>query len=261
MPIEVPPWLRPANPAEDWARGAQIGAQVGEAQARLSQQAQETSMRAQVAQQEAQRDNELAQQRIAVSTAYQQEQLQLRRQQLDQVKQVNDQKRQSAARSFAARQTWEKTAAAIDADPNLTQEQKDNAKSNAIIRLAPMMGTAGTEAAATIKALKAPKATVPASVDTESNPDFDIVHQPTGTISLHDKPKPTREPVKVRLDASTVVEMNKDQAQQTIANLPPEMQADPVNKAVMAGATASAQTGKKRYKFDPTAGKLLPQEQ
>jgi hypothetical protein len=271
--VTIPPWLQPADVAGDYQRGLQIGSQVAEAQARLSQQAQETSTRLTMAAEQEQREAAVRQQQIQVTQAYHQEQAQLRQQQLAEIKAVNDQKTVNAARQFAARQQWQQLSSQIDNNPNLTDEQKDNAKSRAIMSLAPQMGTAGTEAAAMIRDLRPAKPTVPASVDTESNPDYAIVHQPNGTVSLHNKPKAASGGnVKVRLDPSTVVEMSTPQALATIANLPTELQKDPVNKAVVAGGYTpdvakrqatifgggnAAPAKAKKYRFDHDKG-LVP---
>ena len=267
MPIEVPSWLQPADVVGDFQRGLATGTQVAEAQARLSQQAQETSMRANVAAQEAQREHDLAQQRIAVSQAYQQQQIDLRKQQLAEVKSVNDQKTANAARQYAARQQWQQMASQIDADTTLTPEQKDDAKSKAIMRLAPQMGTAGTEAAAMMRDLRPVKPTVPASI--EDKGDFLQVTQPNGTVAIHNKPKVGGGNVKVRIDPSTITEMSQPQALATISSLPPELQKDPVNAAVVAGAytpeVAKRQAGifgagnskPKKFRFDHDKG-LIP---
>ena len=145
--VTIPSWLQPADVVGDYQRGLQIGTQVAEAQSRLAQQAQETSMRLSIEAQQQQREAAVRQQQIQVTKAYHDEQVQLRQQQLAEVKSVNDQKTANAARQYAARQQWQQMASQIDADTTLTPEQKDDAKSKAIMRLAPQMGTAGTEAA------------------------------------------------------------------------------------------------------------------
>src|SRR5208337_182554 len=92
-----------------------------------------------------------------------------------------------AARAFAAKQQWQAGFNKIDTDPTLTDEQKDAAKTSLTMSLAPMMGTAGTEAAAMLRDMRPTKPTVPASV--EDKGDFMQVTQPNGTVTLHAKPR------------------------------------------------------------------------
>ena len=260
MPATIPEWLKAPDVAADYARGLQIGAGVAEARERLSQQATELNMRQQAEAKRAQEEHDLQQQRIAVSAQYQKQQIQLRQQQLDQVKQVNDAKTANAARAYSARQQWQAGFEKIENDPNMTDEQKDSAKASFTMRLAPMMGMPGTEAAAMVRDLRTTKPTVPASLDTNSNPDYDIAHQPNGTISLHPKPRQVDPQVKVQVDPSTITSMPKSQAVRVIPNLPPELRTNAVNTAVMSdGSIPQGGAKSKRYRFDPDKG-LQPVE-
>lgn len=239
MPVTIPEWLKAPDVGADYARGLQIGAQVADARARLDVQRQDTQLRAQVAQQDAEQQRALEQQRIATTAAYQQQQIQLRRQQLDQVKAMNDQKTANAARQLVAKQQWQTGFAKIDADQTMSPEQKDAAKTSLTMSLAPTMGMGGTEAASMLRDMRPPKATVPASVDTNAVPGFAQITQPGGNISLVRQPppaKPSAEPnVKIRLNTTDPpVTMNLTQALATWNKLPPDVQNDPVNESLRA---------------------------
>ncbi|HTQ49256.1 MAG TPA: hypothetical protein VMJ12_01000 [Candidatus Acidoferrales bacterium] len=256
---ELPSWLRAPDVAGDYARGLQIGASVREAKARLAQEQQEFAIRTQIQSQQNQQQHNLEQQRIAVANAYRQEQIALRQQQLDEVKAVNDQKTANAARQFAARQEWQKGFAAIDADPTKTDAEKDAAKTSFTMRLAPMMGMPGTEAASMLRDMRPAKPVVPSSVEDEG--DFLKITNPnTGGVTFHNKPKEASagpDNVKVQLQLETPpVTMPRKQAMATIPNLPPELQTNAVNKAVMSGASEVA--GKKRFRYDPDKQELVP---
>lgn len=239
----------PADLAGEFLKGVSTASQIRAEQNRLQQEQQQQAARLQQAsQEESQRlaqvkqEHDLQQQRIQVSAAYNQQKAALRKQQLDQVEAVNNQKTKAAARQFQARQMWQQEFGRIDADTTLTDEQKDAAKSRAAMRLAPVMGTPGNELAATLRDLRPPKPTVPASVQDKG--EFWQVTEPTGAVQIHPKPRSgaDKDPnVKVVLDDSgSLVSMPKSQAMQVIPSLPPELQTNAVNKAVISGKTADS---------------------
>ena len=240
---------QPADLAGEFLKGVQTGNQIRAEKARLAQeQSQQAAQLQQAAAQQKQRaqqfqqEQAVQQQRIQVTQAYNQQKAAMRQQQLDQVEKVNAEKTQAAARQYQARQMWQQEFSKIDADDSLSEEQKDTAKSRAVMRLAPSMGIAGTEAASMLREMRPPKPTVPASV--EDKGDFMQVTQPNGTVTLHPKRSAAeKDPnVKVMLpDASgegqAITTMPKSQAMQVIPNLPPQWQTNALNKAVMSGAT------------------------
>ena len=245
MPVQLE-MAKPADLAGEYLKGVQTAGQIRAEQQRLDAEAQQTAMKLQAASQESnarlqqqakqlQEEHAIQQQRIAVSQSYNQQKAALRKQQLDQVAQVNAQKTASAARQFEARQRWEKEFSRIDADTSMTPDQKQAEKTRFTMRLAPLMGIPGTEAAAMLREMRPEKPTIPASV-TDAG-DFMQVTQPNGTVQLHPKPRaanPKADNVKVRLSADQVpTTMSRAQAEQTIRNLPEELQSDPVNRAAM----------------------------
>lgn len=264
MPVQLQ-MAQPADLAGDFLNGVKTGAQIRAEQNRLQQEQQQEAQKLQQASQQAnarlqevKQEHDIQQQRIAVTAAYQKQTLALRKQQLDQVEQVNNQKTQAAARQFQNRQEWDKGLGEIDQAVEagkMTKEQGDAAKSRFIMRRAPGL-VPGTAVAPMLHEMLPPKPTVPASVDTQSNPDFAIVHQPNGTITMHPKHRDPAEKdpaVKVALDDSgSLVSMPKSQAMQVIPNLPPELQTNAVNKAVL--YNKSPGTGAKRAA--PKAGEV-----
>lgn len=225
---------QPADLAGAYLRGVQTSAQIGQEQQRLTQQQQEMAQRTQQEQARLQQEHAVQQQRIAVTQAYQQQQVALKKRQLDQVKAVNDQKTANAARQFSARQQWQQGFAAIDADTTKSDAEKDAAKTSFTMRLAPMMGIPGTEAASMLRDMRPAKPTVPASVEDQG--DFLKVTQPNGSVVLHPKPRTAAgsDNVKVRLeDGGVPVTMSRKQAVATIPNLSEDLQSDPVNVAAM----------------------------
>jgi len=242
--VELPPWLKAADPAAEYARGAQIGASIAEASNSLQQRAQETAtrnamMKVRLDQQKqlTEEQHALQQQRLATSAAYDQQRVQLAQDRLKQAAALNQQKTKQAAAQFAARQTYQKGFEQIDAS-GMSEEEKAKAKNNLIMRLAPMMGTAGTEAGAM---LRATRPNVPATI--EDTGDFVKVTQPGGNVQLHAKPKVQDPNVKVFLGdraATPVVSMPKSQALSTIPGLPDEARTNSMNQAVMQGASGKA---------------------
>ena len=218
----LPSWLQPADPAGEYTRGVQIGAQIAESRARMSQQAQEFQMRADAQAKANQEEYDLQQQRIQVTKAYQQQQIALRKQQLDQVKAVNDAKTANAARQYAAQQQLQKRLQTIDADPSLAESQRNSARVRAIFDYGATTHLPGTEMTAMINASRPPKATVPASIDSSSNPDFTIVTQPNGTVSLHPKSSQKDGNVKVQLkEGDPLTTMSRSQAFSLMHSAPP----------------------------------------
>lgn len=272
MPITLPSWLQAPDVAGDYQRGLQIGVSVAEARSRLAAQEQENAMRAQVESQQQQQQHALEQQRIATTAAYQQNVIQLRKQQLDQVKAMNDLKTANAARQFAAKQQWQSGFDKIDADTTLNDEQKDAAKTRLTMSLAPMMGMAGTEAASMLRDMRPPKPTVPAQI--EDKDDFLQITQPNGTISLHNKAKAGSEgnvtiqlpdPSQPNSEATVYRTVPKSEAGDIIASLPPNLQTNAVNRAATRGSSPSP-SPKSKYatvadvKSDYRAGHLTREQ-
>lgn len=257
MPVQIE-MAKPADLAGEWLAGVKTGQQIKEAKQQLEAQQAEVSARLQAQAQQNAQDRALEQQKLAVTQAYHRQQIDLRKEQLNQAEQVNAQKTQAAAKQFEAKQAWAKGNDQIDNNPNLTDEQKDAAKTKLIMSLAPQMGMAGTEASSMLRDLRPLKAQIPASVKDVG--DFVQVTQPNGQIILHPKPKVTAEKttdpnVKVNLPGQTApITMSRSQAQAVIPTLPKELQDDPVNKSVMsAGAprgTSRQAVGK--YKIGAT---------
>lgn len=233
MAITVPPWLQPTDSAQEYTKGLAIGAQVSEAKARLQAQAEETSARLRQQSDQMEQQHAVEQQKIQVAQSYHQQQAELRKQRLGQIERVNAEKTQAAARAFEAKQAWQTGLNRIDNDTSLTDEQKDAQKTRLIMRLAPVMGIAGTEAATMLRETRPPKPTVPASVT--DNGDFVKVTQPNGTVTLHPKPKGAASTVRVRVSDAPggILTVPADKARDLIASLPKDMADDPVNKAVL----------------------------
>jgi hypothetical protein len=267
MPITIPPWLKAPDVAEDWARGAQIGASIAESKARLAAQADENAMRAQAEAKNQQQDHALRQQQIATTAAYRQQQIQLANQRLDETKAMNDQKTAAAARAFTSRQMLASDISAIQGRQDLDDRQKDQAITSAILRRGTETGIPGNELSSMFRAATPPKPTVPATV--EDKGDFMQVTQPNGDIQLHAKPRAGSEgSVTVQLpdpsspgsEATVYRTVPKSQAPDLIANLPPNLQTNAVNRAARSGAAPRPETGAPAKKLDPdTARSILKQ--
>lgn len=236
---------KPADLAGEFLSGVRTAGQIRAEQQRLQQEQQQEAQRLQMASQQAsarlqqvQQEHDIQQQRIQVSASYNKQKADLEKQRLGQIAAVNQQKTQAAARQFQARQTFEREFGKIDADDTLTDDQKNAAKTRVTMQLAPMMGTPGTEASAMLRDLRPPKATIPAKI--EDKGDFMQVTQPNGMVQLHPKPRAATEhdpSVKVTLEeGSPPVTMSRSQALQVIPSLPPELQTNAVNKAVLSGS-------------------------
>jgi hypothetical protein len=231
--IQEPSWLKAPDAAGEYTKGLAIGAQVSEAKARLQAQAEETSARLRQQSDQMEQQHAVEQQKIQVAQSYHQQQSELRKQRLGQIEAVNAEKTKAAARAFEAKQAWQTGLDHIDNDTSLTPEQKDAQKTRLIMRLAPVMGIAGTEAATMLRETRPPKPTVPASVT--DNGDFVKVTQPNGTVSLHAKPKSGASTVKVKVSDAPggILTVPQERARALIAGLPQDMADDPVNKAAL----------------------------
>ena len=260
---------QPADLAGAYLKGVQTRAAIQEAKARVAQEQQAAAMRFQAESQQRaqqaqqfQQEQAVEQQRIQVQQAYHKEQMDLRKQQLDEVEKMNEQKTQQAARTYDARTRWQAGIDKIRDTPNLSEADQDKQEAQWTMRMAPEMGIAGTEAASMLKDMRPEKATVPASVDMESNPDFAVVTQPNGSLVLHPKPKAGSEgnvtvalPDPQNPSGQTQVyrTVPKNQAAGIIANLPPELQTNAVNRAAL-GPAPTAQTSKAQYSTPSDVG-------
>ena len=101
MPYPFPNWIQPPDLAGQYARGLQLGQQAAEEQARMQMQ-----------QEQHQRDYMLEQQRLQVTKAYQDQQIALRKQELQQYQADINIKTQDAARRLEG---YNKFQAAINA--------------------------------------------------------------------------------------------------------------------------------------------------
>lgn len=129
--LGIPPWLQPPDVGRQFLGGAQIGVE----QARIGQAAQH--LQAQVNQQEQQRLEE--QQRMEIAHEYQQQQLGLRRQQLQQAQQISQMKVQEAARQGQAMMAYSRGVQEVDARQDLSPEQKQQAKISLMQQHGPQM--------------------------------------------------------------------------------------------------------------------------
>lgn len=101
------PWLKPADPAAEYANAYSQGAQIQMEQNRLSAENARTSMEAQARVDTLARETEAEKQRIATKTSYDQQVLALRGQQLKQAKDVADAKGKAAAAKMAAQTAFD----------------------------------------------------------------------------------------------------------------------------------------------------------
>lgn len=243
---------KPADLAGEFLSGVRTAGQIRAEQQRLQQEQQQEAQRLQMASQQAsarlqqvQQEHDIQQQRIQVSAASNKQRADLEKQRLGQAAQVNAQKTQAAARQFQNRQKWDKGLGDIDqavASGKMTKEQGDAAKSQFIMRRAPGL-VPGTAVAPMLHEMLPPKPNIPAKI--EDKGDFMQVTQPNGMVQLHPKPRaPTQHDpsVKVTLEeGSPPVTMSRSQALQVIPSLPPELQTNAVNKAVLTNKTPGAQ--------------------
>lgn len=99
----LPDWLKAApDPGREYTAAFSAGAQIAQEKARLAQAAQEAAMAATTRMQIAQQDNLQTQQRIEIEKNYQQQQIGLRKQALDQAQEKANLAATQAARRFAA---------------------------------------------------------------------------------------------------------------------------------------------------------------
>lgn len=89
--VPFPSWLKPANEAQYYGQGYEMGAQIAQANARLQQAAlasqqqhQEAAQRLALSKQQADQEHQLEAQRLAISKAYQDQQISLRKQEVQQ---------------------------------------------------------------------------------------------------------------------------------------------------------------------------------
>src|SRR5881394_931136 len=92
----MPNWIRPPDIAEQYARGLQLGQQAASEQQRLQFQ-----------QIQAERDHMLETQRMQITKSYQDQQIQLRQQELKQEQDKINIQTQDAARRLAAYQKFQ----------------------------------------------------------------------------------------------------------------------------------------------------------
>lgn len=102
MPIEIPSWLHAPDVAADYAKGLALGSQVAEASQRLQAENTRTQMEAQARAQSLKREQTMQQQELATKKAYQDAQVGLKKQQLDQIGAMNAAKMKAAAGHIAA---------------------------------------------------------------------------------------------------------------------------------------------------------------
>lgn len=112
MAFEIPPWIRPADTATEYSRGLALGAQIAQQNQRLAAQQEQAAMEAAIRTQQIQREAELERTRVAVQEAYNQQRLDLERQQLDSYAAANNAKVMDAARQFAAQEEYRQRVAA-----------------------------------------------------------------------------------------------------------------------------------------------------
>lgn len=93
----LPSYLQAADPASQWLKGAQLGAGIAEAKAHLAQQAANAEMESQARQQTQAREYHMEQARIAQQKAYQDSQIGLRAQALNETAKRNALETQKAA--------------------------------------------------------------------------------------------------------------------------------------------------------------------
>ncbi len=106
MAEPIPPWLHGSDIAGEYARGLQLGASIGQEQARLQVEQQHMQMEVQARQEVTQREMQLQQQKLAQDKALKEAQIGLRQQQLQELQKVNAFKTQQAAQKFAQQQQY-----------------------------------------------------------------------------------------------------------------------------------------------------------
>jgi len=115
---QLPDWLAPADPAAEWLRGAQLGAQIGSERARLQEEQTRAQMETQARQETLQRQTQFERARIATENARIQAETGLREQRLQEIQAANAERTKAAAMKWAAQQSY-----ARDRQSGLTAEQ------------------------------------------------------------------------------------------------------------------------------------------
>lgn len=165
---EIAPWLQPANPtgnfleayrtsaslAEARARAQQEAAlatqrmmqeaamqqsQIGLAHEKLAQDAEQTQVALQMRQQEHERESMVEQQKMEIAKSYHEQQTALRKQQLDEAAKANEAKMKQWAETSAAKMQYSREMEGIANNPDLTPDQKQQARSEATFKYGPMM--------------------------------------------------------------------------------------------------------------------------
>lgn len=103
MPVAAP-WLNPPDIAQEYSKGLQIGASIGQEQARLQAEHERTVMESEARAQTAKQTAELAKARIATESAYRTATIGLQQQRLQDAAAVNAQKTKDAALKMADQQ-------------------------------------------------------------------------------------------------------------------------------------------------------------
>lgn len=124
MPVnyQIPPWLKPADPAGAYAKGFGLGNQAGHVQAqiameraRLNQEATQQALAITLKQQQVEHENMVEQQKLEVAKAYHQQQTELQAQALQQKERVlQDKIKEEAARQLAITQFRQAVASGED---------------------------------------------------------------------------------------------------------------------------------------------------
>lgn len=94
-------WLQAPDVAGDYLKGVSIGASIAEARQRIAAEQTRTMMEAQARAVTNERETQLEQARLQTETAFKNEQLGLRKQQLEQAAQINAQRTRDAALKMA----------------------------------------------------------------------------------------------------------------------------------------------------------------
>lgn len=115
---QLPDWLAPADPAAEWLRGAQLGAQIGSERARLQEEQTRAQMESQARQATLERQTQFERARIATENARTQALTGLQEQRLQQAQAVVAERSRQAALKWAAQQSY-----ARDRQSGLSAEQ------------------------------------------------------------------------------------------------------------------------------------------
>ena len=135
----IAPWLHPQDTVAPYVQGLHLGAQLQQERQRLSQQANEASVRAQLQQQQLEQESMQAQQRLEVQKAQHQQELALKQQELAQHQQTIQMATEQAAKKYAAMQAYQQEVAS-GGDPL-----------KAILKYGPAMGQQSSAEAAAMR--------------------------------------------------------------------------------------------------------------